>query len=182
MLRELRVRALVAAIVFHADHRADASAEFLERWTTRSEFPSAVGEYLRAWNDHDLDRLRALLPEFIYDRRRTGVGRLDADTYIESLRAMFELSSDVRIEPIYEIRVARHALLSANHWYGTNAEGGDFEAVYAALIHVESERFVGLELFEIENLEAANARFESLGAEPPDDQPNATPRLPDRED
>jgi hypothetical protein len=86
-------------------------------------------------------------------RRRTGVGRLESDAYLESLRAMFELSSDVRIEPIYEVQVTPEASLSANHWFGTNAEGGEFEAVYEALIQVDGERIVGLELFELDDLE-----------------------------
>ena len=48
-------------------------------------------DLVRAWNAHDLGRLRALLPDDFYldDRRRTGVGKIDgADAYVASLAAM----------------------------------------------------------------------------------------------
>jgi hypothetical protein len=74
------------------------------------------------------------------------------------------LSRDGCIEPRYEVAKAPHGLLVVNRWFGTNAEGGDFENVYVALVRVEGEGFVGLELFEIDDLETAAARFEELCA------------------
>ncbi len=133
-------------------------------------------DYVRAWNNHDLVQVRALLPDFFDDRRRTGVGRLAADAYTVSLRALFELSPDVRIEPLYEAAVAPHGLVVASRWFGTNTEGGDIETVYVAVSHVERERIAGIELFEIEELEAALARFEELRPDPLRIPPNAATR------
>lgn len=66
---------------FDPDARAAASAELFERWAASNEHGVApvVFDAVRAWNAHDLERLRALLPADFYldDRRRTGVGRLD---------------------------------------------------------------------------------------------------------
>jgi hypothetical protein len=158
----------VRVVLFDPDDRAAASAELFERWVaSRADaVPAALVEYLRAWNDHNLERLGSATPgDFVvYDRRRAGIGRIDRDGNIASLAALWDLSRDVRIEPLYEVAAAPHGLLLVNHWFGTNAEGGDFETVYVALVHIERERFAALELFEIDDLEAARARFEELCA------------------
>jgi ketosteroid isomerase-like protein len=155
---------LRAFIRFDSDQRAEASAELVERWLAIGDVPLPLARYIRAWNDHDLERVGSLLPEYFDDHRRTGVGRLAAGDYLESLRALYELSEDVRIEPLYEVARGSHGLLMVHHWFGTNAEGGDFEAVYVALMHVEHDRIVRLELFEPEDLDEARARFEEVGS------------------
>jgi len=158
----------VRVVLFDPSDRAAASAELFERWVARrgDAIPAGLIEYMRAWNDHDPERLRAATPDdfVIYDRRRTGIGRFDRDGNIASLAALWELSRDVRIEPLYEVAAAPHGLLVVNRWFGTNGEGGDFETVYVALVHARGEQFAGLELFEIDDLEAAKARFEELCA------------------
>src|SRR5262249_44255681 len=57
---------LVALIMFDPDDRRAASAELLERYA-RSEaarcIPAGMFEAIRAVNAHDLDRLRAALPD-----------------------------------------------------------------------------------------------------------------------
>jgi ketosteroid isomerase-like protein len=158
---------LVAAILFDANDRAAASAEIMERWGRSSDLiPDALIEYVHAWNDHDVERLRAATPAdfVVYDRRRTGIGRIDRDGNVASLAALWELSRDVCIEPLYEVAVAPHGVLLVNHWFGTNAEGGEFESVYVALVRFDGGQMVGLEIFEVDDLAAAKARFEELGA------------------
>ena len=51
-----------------------------------------------------------------------------------------------------------HGTLAVAHTFGTLAEGGTFESVFAQVV-VPS---VGAELYELEDLEVARARFEAL--------------------
>ncbi len=131
---------------------------------------SAAIEILRAWNAHDLDRMRALLPaDFVlHDHRRTGIGRIEgAEPYIASLAALFELSADVRLDPLYQVASAPHGVVTVNRWAGTNVEGGDFEAVFVFIGLRRGDQPVGAELFELEDLAAALARLEQLRPEEP---------------
>ena len=43
--------------------------------------------------------------------------------------------------------------------------GGAFESVFVRLNRYESGRCIGAELFELEDIEGAKARFEELGVE-----------------
>ena len=157
--------------LFDPDDRAAASRELFERYAANGAdgAPRATVDIVRAWNDHDVERLRTLLPADFYldDRRRTGVGRLDgAAAYLGSLKALWDLSRDLRIEVLYYDRPAAHGRLYVARWSGTNAEGGDFDAVYVCLGLSRGDRPVGLEIFELDDLEAARARFAELGAAP----------------
>lgn len=125
---------------------------------------------MRAWNAHDLARTRALLPDDFYldDHRRTGVGRLDgADAYLASIAAMYQLSHDLKTETLYIVSVAAHGTVCVARWLGTNAEGGEFDAVYVCVGLQGDGRPAGLEVFEIDALDAALARLAELrpGAE-----------------
>lgn len=171
---------IVAYLIFDADDRAAASAELFERYSRSGadEMPAAWFEFVRAWNAHDLGRLRTLLPSdyFFHDHRHTGIGRMEGEAYIASLAALYELSPDVRLEPLYWVAGAAHGRVGVMRWVGTNAEGGEFEAVFAGLSLYRGERPVGAELFEIADLDAALARFEELRPDPLGIPPNAATR------
>ncbi len=171
MLVEVNTEDLVvAAILFDLDDRAAASTALFERYARSgaAEMPAAWFEFVRAWNDHDLGRLRTLLPGdyFFHDHRRTGIGRVEGEAYIASLAALFELSPDVWLEPLYWVAGAAHDRVGVMRWVGTNAEGGEFEAVFVSLSLHRGERPVGAELFEIADFGAALARFEELRVQP----------------
>jgi hypothetical protein len=156
----------VSGVTFDVDDRAAASAELFERYAASGAdgaMPEAL-DIIRAWNAHDPERLRALLPvDFhLHDHRRTGVGRLQGrDAYVDSLAALWELSRDIRLEVLYFIAVAPQARLYVSRWFGTNVEGGEFDAVYVCVGFRDGDRG-GLEIFELEDLDAARARFEAL--------------------
>ena len=78
--------------------------------------------------------------------------------------ALWELSSDVRIDQLYEVRTGPNARLAVVRWSGTNGEGGAFDAVYVGLNVYGPDRPLAGEIFEIANLEVAVARFEELCA------------------
>ncbi len=162
---------LVAVVLFDPDDRAAAGAELFERYAASGadDAPPASLDLVRAWNAHDRERVRALLPDDFYldDRRRTGVGRLDgADAYVASLDAMWDLSRDLRTETLYFDRIAAHGRLYVARWSGTNAEGGEFDAVYVCLGLANGDRPAGLEIFELAHLDAARVRFEALRSDP----------------
>jgi hypothetical protein len=153
----------VRIVLFDPDDRAAASAELFERWvaTDAEGIPAALVEYMRAWNDHDLDRLRAVMPAdyYFHDHRRTGIGRVEAEAHIASLAALYELSPDVRLEILNQIAMAKHGALFLARWFGTNAEGGEFESVFLTLTLDRHAQPVGFEIFEIDDLDTARARF-----------------------
>jgi hypothetical protein len=162
---------IIAVIVFDGDARRAASLEMLERYA-RSETarwaPATLFEFRRAVNEHDLERVRAVLPRdfFFDDHRRTGLGRLEsAAEYIASLAALYEESPDAVIESLYEVARSDRGVLAVTRTFGTLATGGPFESVFLALTLFEGERLLGAELFELEDLDAARARFDALRAE-----------------
>jgi hypothetical protein len=159
---------IVAMVMFDSDARCAAGAELRERHA-RSDprIPAAVFEFERAVRDRDLVRMRTVLPgDFVFhDHRRAGAGRLeDAEGYIAYLQALFELSTDATIEPLYYIATERDCHLSIGHTSGTLITGGEFESVFVQLVRLAGGRPIAVELFEVEELDRARARFEGLRA------------------
>jgi ketosteroid isomerase-like protein len=159
---------LAAVVTFDPDDRRAASRELLERYARSEEAqgaPAAPFELRRAVIDHDLDRVRAVLPdEFVFhDHRRTGPGRIEgAENYICWLASLLERSPDAIVEPMYTVAKSEQAVLDVGHTFGTLADGGAFEFVWALLALFRDGELVGLELFEIEDLDVAWARFDAL--------------------
>jgi hypothetical protein len=159
----------VCGAAFDPGDRAAAFDELQGRYT-RSTRPAALRQLtnLRAARDAggDLVRIRALLPDdfFFRDHRRTGLGRLEsADAYIDSLAALHELAPDAMVgQPLYFLVDEPHASLSIAHSFGTLAEGGRYESIYAMIVVHGPEGMAGAELFEVDDLDAATARLEEL--------------------
>jgi hypothetical protein len=161
----------IRIVLFDPSDRASASSALFERYVASGAggLGSNAIAITRAWNDHDLERLRALLPTdyYHYDRRRTGVGRLEGvDAYLASLVAIWDLSRDLRIELLYLIGTAEHGIAYVNRWSGTNAEGGDFDAVYVCIALLRGDEPAGMEIFELDDIELARARFVELSPGP----------------
>jgi ketosteroid isomerase-like protein len=169
---------LVAAIAFDPEDRRAASRELLERSARIDGSRAPSLEARCAIFDHDLERVRALLPSgFVYhDHRRIGAGRIEhADDYVAWLAGLFEHSADAIIEPLYVVASEAHGTLSVGHTFGTWSDGGAFESVYCQVVGP-----LGLELFELEDLELARARFEALRPGPTRIPANAASRASDR--
>jgi len=113
------------------------------------------------------DYAPALPDDFVFDdHRRTGLGRLEsADDYVPAVAALFEQSPDVIIPRLYIIAEERHGSLSVSHRFGTLAEGGTFESIFVQLVLYRGDRMGGIELYELEDLDVARARFEELRTE-----------------
>ncbi|HYC23564.1 MAG TPA: nuclear transport factor 2 family protein, partial [Candidatus Bathyarchaeia archaeon] len=159
---------VVAVVTFDPDERRAAAVEMFARYFTSDAArwtPPAMVDFVRALNDHDLGRMRAALPDdFVFhDHRRTGVGRIgNADDYVASIAAMLQQSPDLATDVLYHVAAERHGSLSVGRMFGTLAGGGEFESVYVRLNLYEGNRCTGTELFEIEDLALARARFEEL--------------------
>jgi ketosteroid isomerase-like protein len=159
---------MVAVIVFDPGDRRAASAELLDRYA-RSDaarcIPDAVFEAFRAINDRDLDRLRATLhADLVYhDHRRTGIGRLErVDDYVASIRPLYEGAPEFFTDNLYYVAAENHGSLAIARTFGTLAEGGEFESIFARLLLYRDGRISAVEQFELEHLDAARARFEAL--------------------
>src|SRR5262249_41889780 len=169
------------------DRRA-AAREMLERYA-RSDaarvIPAAWFEMGRALHDRDLERCRAAMPGdmvFHDHRRMINVGRLEsADAYIASVAALFEQPSDLTFEILYMVAAEKHGSLAVGRTFGTLAEGGgEFESLYVRLAQYKGDQYVGMELFELDDLDVARARFEELRPDPLRIPPNAATRASDR--
>ena len=103
---------------------------------------------------------------FFHDHRRTGLGRLDgADAYVRSVAALHELAPDALVGlPLYFLADEPHGTLSIAHSFGTLADGGAFESVYAMIMLYGPDGMTGVELFELDDLDTAKARFAELRA------------------
>jgi len=163
----------VAVIIFDVEDRAAASDELLER-SSRLDFPPALADRLvemtRARRARDIPRLRATFPDDFYfdDRRRTGFGRLEGpDAYMAAVAALYEQSPDVTVgEPLYTLAEESYGSLAVGHTFGTLNDGGDFESVYVQMALYGANGFRGAELFELEDIDRARARFAELRPDP----------------
>ncbi len=157
----------IALIVFDPDDRRAAGREMFERYYASNPGGSPQVGMARALNDHDLARLRAVLPAdfHFHDHRRTGVGRIgNADDYVASIAAVLEQSPDVSFDTLYLAAVHENGALAVARMFGTLVDGGAFESVFLRMIMHRDGRLVGAELFELEDMDRARARFEELCA------------------
>jgi ketosteroid isomerase-like protein len=158
----------VHGAAFDPDDRAGACRELNHRYLGITR-PSALArlEALRAAG-RDLARLRAAFPDdfFFHDHRRTGLGRLDgAEAYAASVGALHELAPDATVgQPLHYLADEPHGTLSIAHSFGTLADGGAFESVYVMIQLYGPAGLAGVELFELDDLAAAKARFTELRA------------------
>jgi ketosteroid isomerase-like protein len=177
---------VVVSVTFDPSDRAAASNEMFVRYRrgegARGAAESFI-EFVLAMNAHDVARARAMLPEgFVFhDHRRTGLGRLgNADDYVATLAVLFESSPDVSTETLYYVADEPHASLNVGRMFGTLEDGGAFESIFVRLARFRAGRFAEVELFELEDLDRARARFESLRPDPLAVPPNAALRAIER--
>jgi hypothetical protein len=160
-------------IAFDPDDRRAASWELLVGSGTACGRPSS---WAARFLDRDLERFRSLLPAgsaFTITARYAPAAR--RDDYTPS-RRLFEESPDAIIEPLYYLTIEPHGTLAVAHTLGTNRSGGAFENVFVQVVVPSS----CAELFELDDLELARARFEELRPDPMRIPPNAASRARDR--
>ncbi|MGH7860564.1 MAG: nuclear transport factor 2 family protein, partial [Candidatus Binatia bacterium] len=160
----------VAVLLFDLEDAGEAQREAWARWVAAepavAPLVTVLSEHVDGWNEKDRDRLLlACAPDIIVeDHRRTGMGRLEgAEAYVESVAALWELAPDSIIEAgWFWLAVEPHGAVVAGRRFGRLADGGDFESDFLALFTVADGRSTRLELFEIDDVDTALARFEAL--------------------
>ncbi len=162
---------LVAGMVmFDID---DARAAQREAWARWAAIDPAVAPHLAllssaadAFNERDRSRVRAPYADdlIVEDHRRAGLGRLEGgDAYADSLAVLWELASVTTVElGWYWPAIAPDGALVTIRRTGDIAGGGPFESDYLYLFFHAQGRMTRVELFELEDLDAALARFEEL--------------------
>jgi class 3 adenylate cyclase/ketosteroid isomerase-like protein len=180
---------LRASVLIDPGDRRSASVEMLERYMRgegASRMPPEQIAFLRAMHARDLGAMRAALPDdfSFVDHRRIGLGLVgNADDYLASLAAVFEQSGEMATDVLYHVAAAKHGSLNVGRMFGTLRDGGEFESRFVRLNRYDGGRLVGVELYELEDLDRARARFDELARGAHDllrIPPNAATRALDR--
>ena len=156
-------------ILFDCDDRAAAFAE-AQALFAAGEAAEIGGQrpniaFIEAFMRRDWDALRdTLAPDLRHkDHRVLGLGSLHRDQWVESLRALCAIGTDVRLEIMRHIVLNRHGGVIAVRQIGAIPEGGgSFENLFISLYIVEEHATHVLEVFDIEDTDCAVARFEEL--------------------
>jgi hypothetical protein len=164
---------LTASILFGADDERAALGEAWARWARIDRDVAATLDLVAGLRDafdrHDEIGVRALCADDLAyaDHRRSGAGRLaGADAYVASVAALWQLAPatglDVgRFWPAYD----RHGAVTLVRRSGKPPDDGRLAGEYLQLFVVARGRATHIELFEIEDLDGALARFVELRAE-----------------
>jgi len=160
---------ITGAISFDPDDWGAATREACDRWLASDAAAAPVvrpvSEFFVAFSEHDRVRVRAVLADdlVVDDRRRAGLGRVDgADAYVESIAVLWNLAPDIQVDGRVGLALERHGLVSAGRDFGTLAEGGAFERPRVAVLIVAGGRITRFEMFDVEDADAALARFAEL--------------------
>jgi ketosteroid isomerase-like protein len=165
---EGRVR---ATLFFDPEDRFAASNEALARFAAGEAAGARGVEAFAAWRlasaSRDVEGVERLLaPAFEYvDHRRLGLGTLSAAEWVASCRVVAELSPDAAIETLRILAWNAHGVLLATRSFGSVPNGGGpFENLMLVACVAGPAGIEHFELFEIDDVERARARFEALAA------------------
>src|SRR5881409_3248044 len=96
-----------------------------------------------------------------------------------TLRSLVDLAPDVRFR-VDHVMVADRAMLRAFTWLGTR-DGGAFEVAKIAVSELDATgRIRRIDQYELDQLDAARTRFETIRASPPSDQLRIPPNTATR--
>jgi len=167
---------LAASIIFDPDDRPAAFAEATLRFAAGEAAGTALmtvaatgwGRTL-AEADWDLVRSQWTDDAVISDHRAlrfgAALGALGRDAYLDSLRALAELAPDARTEAPRYLAWNQWGFVRVLRLFGTQRDGGELENVFLGVSLTDGERIERYELFDIDDVDAALARFEELCGE-----------------
>jgi hypothetical protein len=164
---------IVDGVVFDLDDSRAAIREAWARWfaadATAAAVVAPIFECAEGWNDRDSSRVRTVFADRVVvdDRRLAGVGLLEgADAYVDALAPLWELAPDIQLEPCFVLALEHYGMVSAGRIFGTFPDAGPFENQLAWLFLFAGGRITRVEIFEIEDVDAALARFAELRPDP----------------
>jgi tetratricopeptide (TPR) repeat protein/ketosteroid isomerase-like protein len=156
---------------FDPDHLDDAFDELDARYAAGEAAPwraewAIVTSFILAANRRDWDRLKlSATDDCTYvDHRSTGLGTLDCDQYVASLRALVELAPDVRVQISAVHGLSRDGIVYNLHYWGRNTAGGVFESGGSGFALFRAGQYSRIERFPFDDPQAAIDRFEQLTA------------------
>jgi hypothetical protein len=114
--------------------------------------------------DHALARFEELRPDPFDDHRTLGMGVLDREGWVASIRAQDDLTRDLAVEDFRTLAWNRCGRVTVRRVFGRNLEGGPFENVFANMMLCEGDRLRRVEVFDLDDAERAVTRFRELGA------------------
>jgi ketosteroid isomerase-like protein len=172
-----------AVIVFDPDDSRAAQHEAWTRWAAIDPVAAPwvelfTGIVHEGFDGTDWERIRTFFADdvVVEDHRRTGIGRIEgADAYLDTVRVLWALAPDQRIElGWFWPAVEPHGVVTTLKRLGTLADGGAFESDALWLCSVAGGRVTRAEMFEVEDLDKALGRLAELR---PDGLPTApTPK------
>jgi ketosteroid isomerase-like protein len=101
------------------------------------------------------------------------------EAYVDSIAVLWELTPDVRVQG-FGIAFALYGSVGVGRTLGTLADGGAFEGNFVSVVTTARGLVTRIEFFEVEDLDAALARFAELRPDPLRIPPNAAARAMDR--
>jgi hypothetical protein len=164
---------LSSIVLFDLDDAQDALREAWARWAAiepvAEPWIGTATSFMDAFNSRDrtVSAWRFAENIVVEDHRRTGFGLIEGcDAYIDAIAVLWDLTPDTKLEvgwhwPAY----GRHAAITTGRRTGTVVDGGPFESDFLILYTTAGGYVTRSEIFEIDALEAALARFEALGRE-----------------
>ena len=159
---------LRAVVRFDPDDRRAAFDEAAERFVAGEAAGVSsqvlIAKYSRAFGRSDVDPLRTCLADdFVVDDLRSPsvFGALDRDQWLESVAALAELAPDWQAEVLRILAWNERGAAQLIRIFGTR-EGGPFENLFVRIILTDGERVQRVELFDVEDIERALARFAEL--------------------
>jgi ketosteroid isomerase-like protein len=165
---------LCGAWTFDPDDLDAAFAELEVRYAageaeTLQDEQGAAIDFISAINARDWQRFESMLTQdFTFnDHRSVGLGSITRDDYIASMKAMAELSPDMRFRVSAVPRLSKAGMVYRLHVSGTNTSGGDFESEGMGLATwLGARQLARVEYFAVDDAERALRRFDELAAPP----------------
>jgi class 3 adenylate cyclase/ketosteroid isomerase-like protein len=159
----------VALATFDAEDVDAALAELDARYAagearTDPHVAATMETFRRSFEARDWDALGALFAAdvAVHDERRLGWEPLRSRAaYVASLRSLVELAPDTRLR-LDHVRLSARGVLWVAAWSGTR-EGGPFETPWVIVSEHDAEGLVRrFEQYDVDDLDAALARFAAL--------------------
>jgi hypothetical protein len=184
LICEVDERGDLVAIVYFEPDEFDAAYAELDNRNAAGEaaacarVSATMQAFTRAFAARDWDALAALFaPDLVAsDHRLLGWETLHGPAaYVETLRSLVDLAPDARLR-LDHVRMSERGLLWAGAWVGTR-DGGAFETPWITVSeHCELGTVLRFDQYDLDQLDAALARFEELRPDPLHIPPNAASR------
>jgi hypothetical protein len=178
---------IVATVGYDGDDLRVAQRDACARWFAVDPVAAeVVGPGLaltEAILDRDRARVRAVLADdvVVHDHRPARLDVIEgAAAYVESIAAWWDLAPELHLYTPSWLAIEPHGSVSFARASGTLSEGGTFEGPMVALAIVADGRITRMEMWDVEHLDAALARFAELRPDPLRIPPNAASRARER--